>query len=103
MAIEDEVLKRLLEKGVFDNDDKAEGIAKRGADKGYATLTAAQRYVVDPYMIIPCDGVENLGGHHNDCSVQMQGQELVTALDDEGYYEGLLCTDCRSEHFEMYE
>lgn len=103
MAIEDEVLKRLLDRDAFAKDDKAEGIAKRGVDKGYATLTPAQRLVVDPYMTIPCDGVEEPSGDKNDCPVQMQDQELVTAIDDEGYYEALLCTDCRAVYFDCYE
>lgn len=100
MAIEDEVLERLLDRNVFAKNTKAEGIAKRGVDKGYATLTPAQRAVVDPYMTIACDGVENPGGYKNDCPVQLQDQELVTAIDDEGYYEGLLCSACREEYAE---
>ncbi|PVY86597.1 hypothetical protein [Pantoea ananatis] len=103
MAIEDEVLKRLFERGVFEGKNPADGIARRGIDKGYSTLSNAQKGVIDPLMVLPCDGVEDRGGHHNECTNQLVDAELVQAIDDEGYYEGLLCPDCRTNHFEWYE
>ncbi|QDY44489.1 hypothetical protein [Candidatus Pantoea soli] len=103
MATEDEVLKKLRERDAFAENDKADGIAQRGIDKGYATLSPAQQHVLEPYMSLPCDGVEDPGGHPNDCSKQLQGAELLQALDDEGYYDALLCEDCRSDYYDWYE
>ncbi|HGE7088529.1 TPA: hypothetical protein ACGB3K_005271 [Klebsiella aerogenes] len=103
MAIEDEVLAALLARGVFEGRGAAEGIARSGLDRGYAALSQAQRNVIDPFMTLPCEGVENPGGYHNECNHTLSGNELITAIDDEGYYDALLCTDCRADHFEWYE
>lgn len=103
MAIEDEVLKKLRERDAFAENDKADGIAQRGIDKGYATLSPAQQHVLKPYMSISCDGVEDPGGYHNECDKQLEGRELLQALDDEGYYDALLCDDCRSDYHNWYE
>lgn len=54
-------------------------------------------------MSIPCDGVEDPGGYHNECIKQLEGGELLQALDDEGYYDALLCDDCRSDYHNWYE
>lgn len=103
MAIEDEVLKRLFERNIFHGKEPAEGIAKRGIDIKYANLSEAQKRVINPLMSLPCDGVEDPGGYHNECQAQMVDAELVQALDDEGYYDSLLCSDCRRQNFEYYE
>ncbi|MHC3774480.1 hypothetical protein ACYDMD_19950 [Pantoea agglomerans] len=103
MTIEDEVLKKLRERDSFAENGKADGIAQRGIDKGYATLSLPQQHVLEPYMSIPCDGVEDPGGYHNECIKQLEGGELLQALDDEGYYDALLCDDCRSDYHNWYE
>ncbi|PQL08968.1 hypothetical protein [Pantoea ananatis] len=103
MAIEDEVLKRLFERGVFEGKHPAQGISSYGIDHGYESLTEAQKSVINPLMTLPCDGVEDPGGYHNECTNQLADAELVQAIDDEGYYDGLLCPDCRSNHFDWYE
>lgn len=103
MAIEDEVLRRLLDRGVFEGKEPANGIARKGRDINYDNLSDAQKRVINPLMTLPCDGVTNPGGHHNECATQLVDAELVQAIDDEGYYEGLLCNDCRAEYFDLYE
>ena len=103
MAVEDDVLQRLLDRDVFVDKDPAEGIAKRGRDVGYHNLSDARKRVINPLMTLPCDGVENPGGHHNECTKQLVDAELVQAIDDEGYYDALLCDDCRSDYYEWHE
>lgn len=104
MAIEDDVLRALFDRDHFaDRGGPVEGIARRGLDNTYASLSQLQRNVIDPHMWLPCDGVENPGGHHNECTNQLTGEVLVTAVDDEGYYDALLCTDCRGEHLHYEE
>lgn len=103
MAIEDEVLQRLLARDAFEGLNPAEGIARRGRDMGYSSLSDAQKRVINPHMTLPCEGVEDPGGHHNECTKQLVGAELVQAIDDEGYYDALLCEDCRTDYFDWYE
>ncbi|CNF49088.1 hypothetical protein [Yersinia mollaretii] len=103
MAVDDEVLAALLERDVFEGKGAAEGIARSGRDRGYAALSQAQKNVIDPLMTLPCDGVEDPGGHHNECTHILADNELLTAIGSEGYYDALLCTDCRADYYEWYE
>ncbi|HGM4725021.1 TPA: hypothetical protein ACKPZ3_003378 [Serratia marcescens] len=103
MEIEDQLLVHLRDRNVFVGKGAAAGIAQLGIDQGYASLSEGQRSVLEPYMTLPCDGVEDPGGHHNECATQLFDDELLTALSDEGYYEALLCAECRTNHFEWYE
>lgn len=103
MAIEDVVLQRLLDRDVFEGKDPADGIARRGRDVGYNNLSDAQKRVINPLMTLPCDGVFNPADEHNECTTQLVDAELVQAIDNEGYYEGLLCNDCRAVYHDLYE
>jgi hypothetical protein len=98
MSEEAKVLAQLLKNGRFDNEDpKVGGIAKLAIDKGFDTLTEPQKGVVRAYLTIACDGVTDPGDYHNECQVILEGDELATALENEGYYGALLCENCINE------
>jgi hypothetical protein len=98
MSEEIEVLKQLLDKGHLDNEDgKVSGIAKLAVDKGFDQLSALQKAVITPHLQRACEGVTNPGGHHNECRVVLEGKELATALEQEGYYSSVLCENCINE------
>lgn len=98
MSEEIEVLKQLLEKGHLDNEDaKVSGIAKLAVDKGFDHLSSLQKAVIAPHLTKECEGVTDPGGHHNECQVVLEGQELTTALEQEGYYGCTLCENCINE------
>jgi hypothetical protein len=98
MSDEIEVLKQLLDKGHLDNEDaKVSGIAKLAVDKGFDHLSALQKAVITPHLTRACEGVTNPGGHHNECQVVLEGKDLATALEQEGYYGSALCENCINE------
>lgn len=98
MSEEIEVLKLLLDRGHLDNEDgKVSGIAKLAVDKGFEQLSALQKAVLTPLLLRACEGVTNPGGHHNECRVVLEGKELAAALEQEGYYNGVLCENCVNE------
>lgn len=103
MSEETQVLEQLLKNGEFDElDNKVSGIAKLAIDKGFETLSAAQKAVLKPYLQRACEGVENPGGHHNECQAVLEGNELAKALEQAGYYGSVLCENCINET-ENYE
>ena len=98
MSVEQKVLDILLKNGSLDEEDqKVRGIAQLAVDNGYDHLSALQRKVVQPFLSRPCDGVENPGGYHNECTVTLEGKALVEALSNEAYYDAALCQDCVNE------
>jgi hypothetical protein len=98
MSIEQKVLKVLIENGSLDDEDqKVRGIAQLAVDKGYDHLTGPQQSVVQPFLSRTCDGVEDPGGHDNNCQVTLEGSALVEALSNESYYGGVLCESCVNE------
>lgn len=97
MAIEDEILALQLKQDVFHNEDsKVSGIAKLAVTKGYETLSPAQQSVVRPFLTQPCEGVEDPGGYHNNCKVQLTDEALKEAYQLRGL-GSLLCENCRDE------
>lgn len=98
MSVEQKVLEVLIKNGSLDNEDqKVRGIAQLAVDKGYVHLSGPQQKVVQPFLSRSCDGVENPGGHHNDCAVTLEGTALIEALSNEAYYDGVLCENCVNE------
>lgn len=98
MSDEQKVLGALLRNGSLDNEEvKVKGIARLAVDKGYDHLTPLQKDVIVPFLTRDCDGVNNPGGHHNDCQVELEGAALAAALENEAYYDGVLCENCVNE------
>ena len=94
----EQILDYLLEHGVLDNEEqKVSGIAKLTVDKGYDTLSHAQKSVIAPWLTANCSGSTDLGGYHNGCSVALTGDELVEALDLAEDYDSIQCESCRSD------
>lgn len=92
------VLEQLVRNGDFDQlDGKVSGIAKLAIDKGFDSLSAAQKVVLKPHLHRECEGVEDPGGHHNECQVTLEGKDLALALEQAGYYGSVLCENCVSE------
>lgn len=103
MSDEVDVLQQLLHNGSLDElDHKVKGIAQLAVDRGFDHLTARQQAVLQPYLTQVCAGVTDPGGHHNDCSVALEGKKLAVALEQEGYYGSVLCEDCIGES-EQYD
>ncbi|NWA04822.1 hypothetical protein [Pseudomonas gingeri] len=98
MSDEDNVLSKLLEYGHLDREsDTVRGIAQRALDEGYNTLSERQKNVLAPFLTRECEGVTDPGGHHNNCSTELEGNALVEALDSESYGDGFICESCRDE------
>ena len=98
MSDEVNVLEQLLSIGAFDNEDnKVSGIAQLAMDKGFDHLSSAQQAVLHPFLTSNCEGVTNPGGHHNECPAVLEGKDLAKALEQSGYYDGVLCENCINE------
>lgn len=98
MTIERDVLEALINHDLLQSDDaKVLGIARLAVDTDFDQLSAKQQYVLRPFMTVECDGVENPGGHHNNCQSRIEGQELLGAIASYGYYDAMLCESCRGE------
>lgn len=92
------LLATMIEHDVFANEEqKVPGIAQLAIDEGYEKLTPAQKRVLEPFMSHSCDGVENPGGHHNDCDNTLVDDELENAYENQGYYGAMLCSGCIDE------
>ena len=90
-----------LERGVFDNEEqKVSGIAQRAVDKGYDSLSVGQKMVVKPWLSSHCTGTTDPGGYHNDCSVELNDDDLVEALEQADDVECIQCESCRNEEFD---
>lgn len=98
MAFEEEILSEQLKRDEFYNEeDMVSGIAKRAVDKGWDSLTEAQKRVLKPFLSKPCEGVTDPGGHYNDCAVVLTDAALRDAYDEYYQHEALLCQNCRDE------
>lgn len=92
------LLQTLFDNDVFYNaDSKVSGIARLAIDKGYDSLSPAQKSVIQPYFSKPCEGINDPGGHHNDCKNMLTDDELETAYDNYHHNESLLCESCIEE------
>ena len=81
----------------YHEDGKVSGIAKLAVTKGFDSLSAPQKRVLQPFLSHPCGGVRKPGAHHNGCSKVISGYELEEAYNLQGYYGDLLCQNCREE------
>lgn len=98
MSIEQDVLVALLAHDEFHNQDPmVSGIAQRAIDFGLEQLSERQQAVLKPFLTKACEGVEDPGGYHNNCQYALEGQDLVDAINNSGYYGSTLCVDCREE------
>jgi len=98
MAFEEEILRQQLEQDVFHNEDsKVSGIAKLAVDKGFASLTPAQKSVLRRFLSQPCEGVTDPAGYHNNCKVVLTEKELSDAYDAHFEHGSLLCQNCIDE------
>ena len=99
MGVKERIFQTQLEKEVFDSAeiDFAKGLAQLAVDNGFDSLTQKQKNVLTPYLSVNCSGITDPGGHRNNCSVILEGQELLNAYelsDDSG---SLMCESCRDE------
>lgn len=97
MAIEEEILCYQLKYDVYNQDTKITGIAKQAIAKGLDSLSSAQKYVINPYLSQPCEGITDPGGNHNDCHTVLVGKELRDAYADSFGTGPLVCERCRDE------
>ncbi len=98
MGIEENLLETLLKHDAFHNEDsKVAGIAKLAVDRGFSTLSPAQKSVLTPFMSHACEGYTDPGEHHNDCNKVLEGAELIEAYDHIWEHDGIVCEDCREQ------
>jgi len=98
MTIERDVLEALINHDLFQSDDaKALGIARLAVDTDFDRLSAKQQHVLQPFLTVKCDGVQNPGGYHNNCQNRIEGNELLGAIESYGYYDAMLCVSCQEE------
>ena len=98
MTVTEKLLAALLERGVFDNEEqKVSGIAKLAIEKSFDSLSHAQKYVLSPWLSQHCTGSTDPGGHHNGCCVELDGDELLEAIELADDIECLQCDSCRNE------
>ncbi|MGL5660522.1 MAG: hypothetical protein ACRDCX_04675 [Aeromonas sp.] len=105
MSVTEDILQIQLMCDEFSNKDAmVSGIARLAIDKGFSSLSPAQQNVLNPYLTQRCNGVTDPGEHHNDCNVELAGQDLLDAYqpDEEGNQgiDHLLCDGCRAEVFD---
>jgi hypothetical protein len=99
MGIEEKILDYQLTHEVFENASfsGAEGIAKLAVANGFSALSPKQKSVLEPYLSKTCSGFTDPGGHHNDCSAELKGEELLDAYNICEDTESLVCEGCNSE------
>lgn len=79
-------------------DSKAKGIALSAIDKGYDSLTPAQKSVLEPFFNPDCEGdVVN-----RDCSNTVSNEDFVKSIEDYAFLEKISCRRCleQAEHQE---
>lgn len=76
MSIEEKILEQQIARGIFENAKfpGTEGIARLAVNKGFRTLSEKQKKVLEPYLSTVCSGVTGPGGHHNECSAELDGR-----------------------------
>ena len=100
MSVTESILRRQLDGGVFDKEERmVYGIAQRAVDPahGYESLSAAQKRVLEPFLTQPCAGHTDPGGHYNDCEQVLTGAELLEAYEQSDDVESPECANCRSQ------
>ncbi|MFC0227422.1 hypothetical protein [Serratia aquatilis] len=105
MGDEEKLLATLIGNDTFHNEEaKVSGIAQRAIDKGFSSLSAAQKKVLEPFMSHECDGYTDPGGFHHDCPNTLEGSELSEAYEEFSEHEAILCESCREEvNFQDYQ
>jgi hypothetical protein len=99
MPAEEQVLEALLNNGTMDNEEQmVRGIARRAVDQGFDTLSVAQRRVLERFLSERCSGIEDPGGHHNECPHILEGEDLVEAIEQSRFYGCVLCENCREDN-----
>lgn len=97
MTIETKVLVALLEVDALHSETGiVQGIAQRAVANGFENLSPKQQDVIRDLLTKQCEGVTDPGDHHNDCSAELEGQDLIEATTNSGYFGGWLCEDCRN-------
>ncbi|WP_345874551.1 hypothetical protein [Shewanella algae] len=92
------ILGKLIELGRFDNEEqKVSGIAQHAIDKGYDSLSGAQKRVLAPFLTQLCEGVRDPGGYHNDCQTPLSNNDYLEALKESAWRHATLCEKCRYE------
>lgn len=98
MTVETDVLGELLKVDALHNEsDIVKGIAQRAVDSGFESLSPRQQAVINHLLSRDCNGVTDPGGFHNNCQRTLEGQDLVEATVNSGFYGEWLCEDCRNE------
>ena len=98
MTVETDVLAELIKvDALYKESDIVKGITQKAVDIGFDKLSVKQQGVINHLLSKDCDGVTNPGGYHNSCRVILEGQELIDATINSGYYGEWLCEDCRNE------
>lgn len=99
MGITDNILSYQLAHGVFENAriPGTEGIARFAIDRGFEKLSVKQQAILKPYLSQRCSGVTDPGGHHNGCSVNLEGEALLGAYHRCDDTESLMCDSCEDE------
>ena len=102
MGTEERIFDYQLRHGVFDNANHSapEGIAKLAVDKGFNTLSPAQKSVMNNYLSQRCSGVTDPGGHHNECSAILSDEALLQAYERCDDTDSLVCESCYNEEAE---
>lgn len=99
MGVAERIFQTQLKKGVFDSAgvDFAKGLAQLAIDKGFDSLSQKQKNVLMPYFSMQCSGITDPGGHHNDCSIILEGEALLDAYELSDDSNSLICESCREE------
>ncbi|WJZ48853.1 hypothetical protein [Halomonas phage vB_HmeY_H4907] len=99
MGVEEKILDYQLSRCLFDNAEfeGTHGIARRAVEMGFNTLSPKQKAVLQPYLYEYCSGVTDPGGHHNNCSAKLEGEDLLEAYERCDDPEILICNSCYSE------
>lgn len=99
MGITEQILKAQLDCDYYydKKPDFISGLAQKAVDEGFEALSAKQQAILEPHLTQACDGVTEPGGYHNNCEAVLEGEELLTAYESQGYYDALLCQDCIDE------
>ena len=98
MAVETNVLAELFRvDALHEESGIVVGIAQRAVDNGFEALTPKQQAVIEHLLSKGCSGVTDPGGHFDDCQATLEGQDLVDATINSGFYGEWLCEDCRNK------
>lgn len=99
MATIEDILSYQYDAGLFDDvePDFTKGLAQRAIEVGFEALSIHQKRVLQPYLSRECSGCTNPGGHHNDCTTALDGDELLEAFAEGDDVECPQCENCRQE------